>query len=100
MANYTSDSQQRILKVLLVLAGNEFNGITPVQIRKTLELSAATITRDLANLETAGLAERIPGQTEKWRLGPKMIQIAIAFQREWNANQKRMEEFEQRYIRC
>lgn len=98
MADYTSESQQRILRTLTVLAGNEFNGLTPSEVAKAVRTSASNATRDLANLREAGLAEVIQ-ETGRWRLGPKLIQIAVAFSTHLNRAQTRLDELTNRYTR-
>lgn len=98
MADYTSKSQQRILRTLTVLAGNEFNGLTPSEVAKAVRTSASNATRDLANLREAGLAEVIQ-ETGRWRLGPKLVQIAVAFSTHLNRAQTRLDELTNRYTR-
>lgn len=98
MADYTSESQQRILRALTVLAGNEFNGLTPSEVAKAVRTSASNATRDLANLREAGLAEVIQ-ETGRWRLGPKLVQIAVAFSTHLNRAQTRLDELTNRYTR-
>jgi len=98
MADYTSESQQRILRTLTVLAGNEFNGLTPSEVAKAVRTSASNATRDLANLREAGLAEVIQ-ETGRWRLGPKLVQIAVAFSTHLNRAQTRLDELTNRYTR-
>lgn len=98
MADYTNDGQQRILGLLRFLRGNEFLGVTPTELAKATGSSAALITRDLANLETAGYAERIE-ETGRWRLGPELIKTAIAFTDHIDQQQRRLTEIRQRYTR-
>lgn len=95
--DYTSGCQQRILKVLLALAGHEFEGMTPTELATAVAASQQNITRDLDNLKTAGLAERL--ETGRWRLGPKTIQVAVAFQVHLDRHQRRLDEINQRYTR-
>lgn len=95
---YTSGSQERGYRVLILLAGNEFNGLAPGEIAKTLATNPSNITRDLSVLQAVGLAEQIQ-ETGRWRLGPKVVQIAVAFQRHLASAQARVSEIEQRYTR-
>lgn len=95
---YKSGAQERGYHVLILLAGNEFNGLAPGEIAKALETGPSNITRDLRVLQSAGLAEQIQ-ETGRWRLGPKVVQIAIAFQRHLATSQARVSEIEQRYTR-
>lgn len=94
---YTSAAQQRILAMALQLAGNEFDGVLPVELARALATTASNVTRDLANLETAGFAERLP--TGRWRLGPKLVQIALAFSTHVAKKADQLDELKQRYTR-
>lgn len=95
---YRSESQQRILKILLTLGGHEINGLSPGEISKSLNIQPAHITRDLANLKIAGIAESIP-ETGRWRLTPKVPQIAMAMLREIEKREGFISETKQRYTR-
>ena len=96
---YSNGSQERGYKVLMLLAGNEFNGLAPGEIAKSLQISAGNVTRDLRVLQKAGLAEPLPHDEGKWRLGPKVIQMAIAFKQHMATVQHRLAEVDQRYSR-
>lgn len=96
---YRSQSQQRVLQVLMALAGNEFGGVLPGELAKATRTTASNITRDLANLGIAGLAEEIPG-TGRWRLGPKVVQLALAHLRHMDDIERRHSEVRQRYSRA
>lgn len=98
MEKYRSQSQQRVLQVLISLAGNEFNGVTPGALAKAVDTTASNITRDLANLSLAGLAEEIP-DSGLWRLGPKVVQIALAHLQHMDDVDRRHDEVKQRYSR-
>lgn len=95
---YRSSTQQRVLQVLLALAGNEFGGVTPGELARATRSTASNMTRDLANLSLAGLAEEIP-DTGRWRLGPKMVQLALAHLRHMDDIERRHNEVRQRYSR-
>lgn len=96
--DYTNNAQQRLLQVIAVLAGNEFSGLLPGEIAKAVGTTPHNITRDLDNLRQAGVAEQIQ-DTGRWRLGPKLIQVAMAFQRHVAKMRSRFDEIEQRYSR-
>lgn len=98
MSDYINAAQQRLLKVVVLLAGNEFNGLAPSDLAKALSTNPSNITRDLANLKEAGLAEPLP-DTGRWRLGPKLVQIALAFSDHMARSTSRMNELQQRYTR-
>lgn len=95
---YTNDGQQRILALIRVLAGHEITGIASAQIAALQECSASLVTRDLANLKTAGFAERVP-ETNYWRLAPEIVQIAIKHGNALKRAEERLEEVTQRYSR-
>lgn len=95
---YINAAQQRLLKVIVLLAGNEFAGLAPSDIAKALNTSPSNMTRDLANLKEAGLAEQLT-DTGRWRLGPKLVQIALAFSDHMNRSSARIAEMQQRYTR-
>lgn len=95
---YEVESQQRILRVLLSLSGHEVTGLAPGELAKGLELPGAQITKDLANLRIAGLAEEIVG-TGRWRLTPRLVQIAVAFQLAVDTAERKLGEIKHRYTR-
>lgn len=97
-ATYNNESQMRGYKVILALAGNEFTGLLPSEIAKRVDAAPSAITRDLSVLQQAGMAEQIP-ETGRWRLGPKVVQIAVAFQLHLDTNRSRLAEINQRYTR-
>ncbi|NMG29332.1 helix-turn-helix domain-containing protein [Aromatoleum evansii] len=96
--NYDSPAQQRILRALLVLAGNEFQGLAPGELAKALGVNPSTATRDLHNLREVGFAEQIQ-ETGRWRLGPKPIQLSLAFSTALTRARSRLDEITNRYSR-
>lgn len=96
--DYTNEAQQRLCRTLILLAGNEFLGLAPSEIAKSLGTNPSNVTRDLANLRTAGLAEEM-ADTGKWRLGPKLVQIALAFSQNAGRMADRVAEIQNRYTR-
>lgn len=96
---YKNDAQTRGYKVLLLLAGNEFSGVAPGELAKAVGTSAGNVTRDLRILQDAGLAEPLPHDQKRWRLGPKLVQIANSFKAHLSEVQRRATEVEQRYTR-
>ncbi len=95
---YISDSQQRILGLLLTLAGNEIDGLAPGQLATLNSCSPSQVTRDLANLKHAGWAEQIT-TTGRWRLGPQVVQIATRHMTALERAKTRLEEVQSRYSR-
>jgi len=98
VSDYINNSQQRLLRTILLLAGNELAGLAPSDLAKALDTGPSNVTRDLANLKEAGLAEQLP-ETGRWRLGPKVVQIAVDFQLNLGRSQSRVDEIRQRYTR-
>lgn len=95
---YDNASQQRILRALHVLAGNEFAGVAPGELARALDTNPSTATRDLHNLREVGFAEQIQ-ETGRWRLGPKVVQVAVAFTHELSRAESKLAEVKQRYSR-
>lgn len=93
---YRNEAQQRLCRMILLLAGKEFDGVQPSALAKALGTNPSNVTRDLWNLQEAGLAERI-GDSDRWRLGPKVVQVAINFQHFFQQAQSRVSEMKQRY---
>lgn len=75
-AAYINAAQQRVLTVLMRLAGHEIDGIAPGEMAKALRTNPSNITRDLANLAEAGMAEEF--MPNRWRLTPRVVQISVA----------------------
>lgn len=98
MSDYTNESQQRILRLLKLLAGNEITGLAPADIARQQGCSAPIVTRDLDNLRTAGLAEKVP-ETDRWRLAPEIVQIATRHMAALDRAEQRLDETRNRYSR-
>ncbi len=96
--DYSNAAQERGYSVLMALAGNELMGVAPGEIARGLGVSPSNVTRDLAVLAKVGLAEQIP-ETGRWRLGPRIVQIALAFSTQLDRAKSRVAEIEQRYTR-
>lgn len=82
-----------------LLAGHEVEGLRPGAIAKALGLGPATVTRDMRALKDAGVVEQVPGMEERWRLGPAVVQIALAHMHGLERVTARMTEVKQRYSR-
>lgn len=96
--NYHCESQQRILRVLMCLFGHEITGLLPSQVAQASQGSPAQTTRDLWNLEHAGLVERLPGGDRvriSPRLGSKALQTLAAF----DQAQRQLTDLQARYTR-
>ena len=101
---YACDAQQRLLFVQSALAGHEVNGVTLTEITNAWAQRAGKVNqknnifRDLQNLRLAGYAEQLP-DSDKWRLGPRVVQIALAHMQAIERASVRLQETRQRYSR-
>jgi DNA-binding IclR family transcriptional regulator len=73
---YTNDAQQRILRLLTVLADHPVVGMTNAAVALALSCSRSVATRDLSNLIEAGFAEHVP-ENGTFRLSPHIVQISF-----------------------
>lgn len=97
-AKYLCAPQQRLLMLVLCLAGNEIDGLAPAQLAKLNQCSPSHVTRDLANLKHAGWAEQIPA-TGRWRLGPQPVQLAMRHMAALDRARHRLDETQNRFSR-
>ena len=95
---YIHAGQQRILRMLMTLAGHEAAGLSPTQIAELQECSPALVTRDLANLQHAGFAEQVPGATT-WRLAPPVVQISVRLSIGLDKAQAQLDDVRNRFTR-
>ena len=94
--DYTNEAQQRLVKVILTLFADVVQGLPPGAIAREVGCSAAVMTRDLANLRQAGIADR-DDATGLWRLTPRLPQQAIKVWSAIDASEKRLAEARRRY---
>ena len=92
-------SARRAIRLQFILQGHTFEGLRLKQISEALDTSAATALRDLEMLADEGIAERIPGREDFWRLTPKLIQLSRAHEVEMQRLRARVEEIDNRYTR-
>ena len=95
----TQQPTRRVLALLFVLQGHTMEGLRLKQIADAIRTTPSTALRDLEVLAEEGIAERIPGRDEYWRLSPRLIQLARAHELEMARHRQRLEETEQRYSR-
>jgi DNA-binding IclR family transcriptional regulator len=96
--DYTNDGQQRILRLVNLLAGHEITGMAPSQIAQEQQCSPAIVTRDLQNLKTAGFAEQVP-ETNYWRLSPTIVQISLRLGMALDKAERKLDEVRNRFTR-
>ena len=92
------ESVQRAIKAQICLAGHEMEGLSPSQIALATGMTATQTTRIMANLEIGGIAERNTSNN-KWRLSPRVVQIAIAHMNAMDKAEKKLTETKIRYSR-
>lgn len=95
---YTCAPQQRLIKIVLHLFGDVVNGFSPSDLAKAVGASAATITRDLDNLETAGIAH-MKEQTGRWLLTQRLPQQTIKVWSGIDRAEQELQEAKQRFTR-
>jgi DNA-binding IclR family transcriptional regulator len=93
---YINAAQQRVLKILLMLAGHEVNGLLPSELAKAMRTSNSNITRDLANLKEAGIAEQRE-ETGGWALTTRVAQISVKVLTAMNKAKEHLDEMQKRY---
>lgn len=91
---------RRAFTVVFALQGHSFEGVRLKQLAEAVRESATTTLRTLEVLADEGIAERIPGRDEFWRLSPRLIQLARAHEQEMARVRARLDETEQRYSRA
>lgn len=96
-SQYISEQVQRTLKVISVMAGREVQGISPSELARIAQTSPANITRIMANLKQASFAERLPSDPNRWRLAPKLVQIANSVSLNLNQAQLQLQQDQQNY---
>lgn len=101
MTEKTTDGRalRKAYRYFVVLAGHEIEGLRPGQIAKAAGVGPATVTRDLRTLKDEGVVEQVPGMEDRWRLGPRVIQVARAHDLGMERMTARLAEIKQRYSR-
>jgi DNA-binding IclR family transcriptional regulator len=99
LAAHQHQSARRAIRLLWALQGHAFDGLRLIQAAELLGVSSPTALRDLQLLADEGVAERIPGNEECWRLTPKLIQLARAHDDEMRRMRARIDDIDQRYTR-
>jgi DNA-binding IclR family transcriptional regulator len=97
-AAYENEAQQRLLRLVMLLAGHEITGLAPAEIARQQECMPPMVTRDLANLALAGWAEQVP-ETGRWRLAPPVVQVAMRHMVALDRAKDRLAEVQARYSR-
>ena len=96
--DYTNESQQRLLKVVLAMFGDVVAGQSPSTLARAVGCTLPVITRDLDNLLTAGIARR-DEETGHWLLTPRLPQQCAKVWASLDAAQRRIDEARNRFTR-
>lgn len=99
MAYKPSQSATKVLQIIPMLSGKEFDGVRQSEIARALGVTDASVGNYMLTLSEQGFAERVPGREEAWRLGPKLIQISTNFQLALARYDQRGEEVKNRFTR-
>lgn len=92
-----NDAQQRVCCMIFALAGKELMGLSNAELARALKTSESRMISDVRNAEHAGLIEKL--YTGKWRLAPRVVQIAKAHEQGLESIRLQLLEVEQRYGR-
>lgn len=95
---YENRSQQRLVKLILILFGDVVRGFAPSQLSKALETDPGNITRDLYNLQATGIAS-CDEETGLWRLTTRLPQQAIKVYATLDRAQRDLDEARNRFTR-
>lgn len=98
LTQYQNEGQQRLLKLITLLAGHEITGMAPADIARQQGCPASAVTRDLANLQIGGYAEHVP-ETGRWRLSPSIVQIGLRHMHALDQAEARLSEVRSRFSR-
>lgn len=90
-------STRRALHAIFVLQGHTLQGLRLKAVAEALGTSMPNALRDLETLREEGIAERIPGREDCWRLTPQIVQVARATDQEFARYRIALVEHENRY---
>ena len=92
-----SAAVNRAIALLFALQGQSLDGQRLKALADAVRVSSSTTLRDLAALAEAGAVER--HADDRWRLAPRLVQIAIAHQAEVARAETKISTFTGRYGR-
>lgn len=95
---YTNEAQQRILKVVVLLAEDVVMGFSPTQVATELGVPASYVTRDLENLKTAGWAMQSE-ETGRWLLAAKAGAVGVKVMHSIDRAERKVTEARNRFTR-
>ena len=92
-----ANQTERCLRIVELLAGHEFEGVTNGQLAEALAVAPSYITRDLALLRERGWAEEIPEVQGRWRLAPRPIRLLVAYADSMSRREQQIADLKNRY---
>lgn len=93
------ESVRRAFRIVWILQGHTFDGLRLQQVAEALRCTPSTAYRDLETMAEEGVAERIPGREDSWRLTPKLIQLSRAHDADMTRTRRRIDDIDNRYTR-
>ncbi len=93
-----SPQLERAMHVIRALFGHTVNGLSPKDLAAAAKATPSSITRTLAQMRQLGVVEQIQ-ETGRWRLGPMLVQGAIAHSNDLERATGKLTEIKQRYSR-
>lgn len=91
-------SVRRVARLLMALSGREVDGASNAALAKALGCTESACLRTLQTLADEGLVEQIAA-SKRWRLGPRLVQVAVDFAAGLDRAQHKLDETRQRYTR-
>lgn len=85
---------KRALKIIKAMRSATFSGISVTELSKAINTSAANICRDLDDLVSEGMVEK--RDDGRYQLSVALLQIATAYQTDYNRMANRLAEINNR----
>lgn len=89
-----AQATKRALKIIKAMRSATFSGISVSELAKSINTSAANICRDLDDLVSEGMVEK--RDDGRYQLSVAMLQIATAYQTDYNRMANRLDEINKR----
>ena len=96
MADYTNEAQQRILRLVHLLAGQEVHGLSLTEVAGGMGIAAPKAMRDLHNLEAAGWCRRM--HSGRWCLAAGAVRPLANIQAAVSRGRAEMDRIETEYL--
>lgn len=88
---------EKAFAVIDVLNGHEYSGLRLQQVATAAKLENSTALRLLQELEKLRIVQRDPHDPQLWRLGAKLVRMAVAYQTHMAQQQRQLEDFNRNY---